>query len=62
MADKAAHEALRDRLVGTGRWFKAVFPGICGSCGARYKVGDALRLPAPQALGWVAQCCAGDQR
>ncbi|WP_171072350.1 hypothetical protein [Streptomyces sp. DASNCL29] len=51
-------EAKRERakLLNTGRWFPAQFPGTCEHCGARFEPGTAIRMEIPS--GWRAECCA----
>ncbi|MFJ1657198.1 hypothetical protein [Streptomyces anthocyanicus] len=39
----------------TGRWFHAVYPGICSSCGQRFTRGTPIRMRIPE--GWTADCC-----
>ncbi|MDJ0342237.1 hypothetical protein QMK19_03425 [Streptomyces sp. H10-C2] len=47
---------VRARLLASGRWFPALYPGTCEHCGERFEPGAAIRLEIPQ--GWCAECCA----
>lgn len=55
--------AIRRRLITTGRWFAAIYPGTCGVCGERFEVGTAIRLElssnANHVSRWRAECCGG---
>ncbi|WP_329311672.1 hypothetical protein [Streptomyces sp. NBC_01262] len=42
--------------VNTGRWFHAIYPGVCEVCGNRFTPGTPIRLEIPK--GWRAACCA----
>ena len=46
----------RARLLATGRWFAAQWPGTCEQCGGRFPAGAAIRMEIPN--GWRAECCA----
>ncbi|MCM8548928.1 hypothetical protein [Streptomyces sp. STCH 565 A] len=38
-----------------GRWFHAVYPGTCSSCGEPFAPGTPIRMRIPD--GWIADCC-----
>jgi hypothetical protein len=48
----AAHRA---RLLGTGLWIPAQWPGTCRGCGNGFAAGAAIQLQIP--AGWRAECC-----
>jgi len=50
--EQAASE--RRRLIASGRWIPAQYPGTCEQCGERFEVGAAIRM-FPD--GWRADCC-----
>lgn len=42
-------------VVNTGRWFHAVYPGVCICCGTPFTAGTPIRMEIPR--GWRADCC-----
>ena len=51
--------AYRTRLLASGGWFEALYPGTCESCGERFEAGAAIRMDMSASLrGWRAECCA----
>lgn len=47
--------ALREQLLGTGRWIAARFPGRCCDCRTPFGVGTAIRQDGE---AWRAECCS----
>ena len=53
----------RNRLLATGAWFAAIYPGRCTRCNEPFEVGTAIRwneYPFDGFGGWLAECCGED--